>query len=100
MKIDFVIASSDNFAGFHSTNVKHPIHGYASRTAKEMVEFIKENWPDSTMTSANLFDIDEADRRAYKDTDAVYTNKIEHRLKQLEADKIIMLQRKKNLTRS
>ena len=62
-------------------------------------DFIKENWPESTMTSDNMFD-NIKDKRPYKESDLIYTNKIKTHLKQLEESenkKIIMSN--KDLTR-
>ena len=80
---DFVIASSQHYTGFHSTNLRIPIHGYAPRNAEDCVQFIRENWEGSTITSDSLFDNIE-DRRTYTDKDLIYTNKIKTRLKKLE----------------
>ena len=88
MKIDFVIASSENFTGFHSTNIKNAIHGYAPREPQEVVEYIKENWPGSTMTSDSMFDIPMEDRRAYTEKDRIYTNKLKNRLSTLEGNRV------------
>lgn len=98
-KPDFVIASSNNYTGFISTNLKHVIHGYTRRNVEDCADFIKENWPESTMTSDNMFD-NIKDKRPYKESDLIYTNKIKTRLKQLEESenkKIIMSN--KDLTR-
>ena len=98
-KPDFVIASSNNYTGFISTNLKHVIYSYTRRNVEDCVDFIKENWPESTMTSDNIFD-NIKDKRPYKESDLIYTNKIKTRLKQLEESenkKIIMSN--KDLTR-
>lgn len=94
-KIDFVIASSNNYTGFHSTNVSHPIHGYARRNVEDIVKYIRENWEGASIASDNMFD-DIPDRRAYKESDIVYTNKIKTRLKQLESNEIHKLLLKNN----
>lgn len=80
---DFVIASSPHYTGFHSTNLRIPIHGYAPRNVEDCVQYIRENWEDSTITSDSLFDNIE-DKRPYTEKDLVYTNKIKTRLKKLE----------------
>lgn len=80
---DFVIASSQHYTGFHSTNLRTPIHGYAPRNVEDCVQFIRENWEGSTITSDSLFDNIE-DRRPYSEKDLIYTNKIKTRLKKLE----------------
>ena len=91
---DFVIASSEHYTGFHSTNLKHKVHGYAPRTVEDCAKFLREYWPDATITSDNLFDNIE-DRRGYTEKDLPYTNKIKTRLKQLEEQRILLLTKKK-----
>ena len=96
---DFVIASSANFTGFHSTNLKVKVHGYAPRNVADCAEFLRENWPGSTITSDSMFD-DIKDRRAYTERDIIYTNKIRTRLKKLEEEKLLLTNKKLNDTLS
>ena len=98
-KPDFVIASSNKYTGFISTNLKRVIHGYTRRNVEDCVDIIKQNLKKSTMTSDNMFD-NIKDKRPYKESDLIYTNKIKTHLKQLEESenkKIIMSN--KDLTR-
>lgn len=93
---DFVIASSQHYTGFHSTNLRIPIHGYAPRNVKDVVEYLREFWEGSTITSDSLFDNIE-DKRPYTEKDLVYTNKIKTRLKKLE-NKLLLTNLKKRDT--
>lgn len=86
--VDFVISSSEHFTGFHSTNVKRAIHGYAPRNVKDVVEYLRKFWEGATITSDSLFD-DFEGRRPYTERDLIYTNKIKTRLKKLEQNLLL-----------
>lgn len=84
-KKEFVVTHSGEYVGFHSTNLKHPIRGYAKDGVVDCARMLAEEYGTNNIRiAANVKDIFKygIEFRDLTPRDQIYVNKIQYMINQ------------------